>query len=475
VARARDDAQVLFCAERLVDALIERDHRRVEAADDEKRGRAHMMDGVAGEIRAPAARNDGCNIRIGVGGRDHRGAGARAGAEIADPQSARSLVLARPLRRHIEPGCEQIDVEHVGAILLLLRRQQVDEKRAESCPLQFARDEIVAWAKASAAAAVRENDKPRGPCRYVENGFAAMRADDDVFLANYCAQRSARLRFALPSEFSFDDFARTLGWVGFSEVLAHTLIGERTLANAGSSSNWALSSEPDAVRRPIARDWPLAREDAQARSRIGACRPSEMAYVRTMVAFKNLRAALRQWTQGGSPPVVAGAVGFLEASFVFVNLEPLIVPMMAARGRGVWLLAGCCVAGNILACLLMYSLGAFLAEPLIEPLVRFLGAEDAYRLARVRLMEAGFTALFLIGVSPFPTQIETAAAGAIAYPLIPYLFAFVVARSVRYAALAAIVRVIGLRASAWIEKYQLEIFLAGIVLTAGLVVIVFAS
>jgi hypothetical protein len=37
------------------------------------------------------------------------------------------------------------------------------------------------------------------------------------------------------------------------------------------------------------------------------------------------------------------------------------------------------------------------------------------------------------------------------------------------------VRVIGLRASAWIEKYQLEIFLAGIVLTAGLVVIVFAS
>jgi hypothetical protein len=41
-----------------------------------------------------------------------------------------------------------------------------------------------------------------------------------------------------------------------------------------------------------------------------------------MVAFRNIRAALRPWTQGGSPPVVAGAVGFLEASFVFVNLEP---------------------------------------------------------------------------------------------------------------------------------------------------------
>lgn len=185
-------------------------------------------------------------------------------------------------------------------------------------------------------------------------------------------------------------------------------------------------------------------------------------------SFNSLLAQIRRWMQSGSPPVVAGLVGFLEASFVFINLEPLIIPMMAARKRGIWLLAACCVAGNLLACVVMYSLGAFLAEPVIDPFIQFINAEEVYAAAQAHLREADLATLFLINISPFPTQIETAAAGAIAYPFWPYLLAFFLARSVRYAVLALVVRIIGLRASDFVEKYQAEIFLAGIALTCAL-------
>jgi membrane protein YqaA with SNARE-associated domain len=140
--------------------------------------------------------------------------------------------------------------------------------------------------------------------------------------------------------------------------------------------------------------------------------------------------------------------------------------MLASRRRGFWLLALCPVLGNLLAAALMYAAGALLAGPVVEPLVAWLGLADGYHAVVDKVREAGFPALFLALITPFPFQFEIAAAGAAGLSPGLLFLAVVVARSVRYLALGVLVRVIGERARGWIDRHQLEIFIGGLALFA---------
>ena len=120
----------------------------------------------------------------------------------------------------------------------------------------------------------------------------------------------------------------------------------------------------------------------------------------------------------------AGVLGFLEGSFVVFPMEPLFIPMMAARHARAWIIALWLLFGNVMGAVLMYAVGAFLLEPVAEPLFQFLGVEQEYQKASSDLEENAFTSLFLVGVTPFPFQVGTAAAGAIGVALPVFLLPF---------------------------------------------------
>ncbi len=138
--------------------------------------------------------------------------------------------------------------------------------------------------------------------------------------------------------------------------------------------------------------------------------------------------------------------------------------MMAARHGRAWLIALWLLAGNVLGGLLLYGAGAFLLEPVAEPLFRFLEVEQDYEQASADLEENAFTSLFLVGVTPFPFQVGTAAAGAVGVSLPVFLAAVSLSRGLRYMALAGLVMLIGSRARDFIERHERAIFIAGIVL-----------
>lgn len=165
----------------------------------------------------------------------------------------------------------------------------------------------------------------------------------------------------------------------------------------------------------------------------------------------------------------AGLLGFLEGSFIIVAMEPLFIPLMASRGQRAWLVSAFLLVGNVLGAVLMYGLGALLAEPLIEPLMMWLaGGEQAYHDTVERLSANGFAALFAIGITPFPFQVGTAAAGAIGFSLPLFLAAVTLSRGIRYFALGGLVMMIGARARDFIERHELEIFIAGVIIFAAL-------
>ena len=102
-----------------------------------------------------------------------------------------------------------------------------------------------------------------------------------------------------------------------------------------------------------------------------------------------------------------------------------------------------------------------------------MGAAEQYESAIKDLNNNGFLALFLVGVTPFPFQVGTAAAGAAGYNIFLFIAAVAISRSLRYLALAALVRIIGASAREWIEKHQFAIFIGGLVLFAAIAAAMF--
>ena len=162
-------------------------------------------------------------------------------------------------------------------------------------------------------------------------------------------------------------------------------------------------------------------------------------------------------------------IGFLENSIVVVAMEPLFLPAMASRGRGAWKVAAALLFGNVIAGIAMYALGRWAAEAFIDSLARSLGALDTYRDITEKLSEDGFSVLFMVGVTPVPFQFGALAAGAAGFSIISFAIAVTLSRAIRYFAEAGLIMALGERGKVWIEKHELEIFLAGIFIFLGMV------
>ena len=179
---------------------------------------------------------------------------------------------------------------------------------------------------------------------------------------------------------------------------------------------------------------------------------------------KGFRKTLSEWGEGPWSLPLSTAVGFIENTIIVVPMEPVFVPLMALNRKKAFLVAAALLFGNVLGGLVMYWLGAIFAEEAIRPIVSMLDARESYQDAMSKLQQDGFATLFMIGVTPFPFQVGTAAAGAAGYPVILFVFAVTLSRSIRYFALAGLVMLVGVRAEEMLERHELELTIAGGVL-----------
>jgi len=185
----------------------------------------------------------------------------------------------------------------------------------------------------------------------------------------------------------------------------------------------------------------------------------------------SLRATLKSWTQGRYALPAAALIGFLENTIILFALEPLFLPLMAARGKGAWKVAAALLIGNIIGGIVLYFFGMWAAEAVITPFVEWIGAAETYEETALNIEENGFVALFLVGVTPLPFQVGAVAAGAVSMAVIPFLIAMTISRAIRYFAESLLVMAIGQRAEDWINNHELELFIGGFVVLGGVVVV----
>lgn len=172
--------------------------------------------------------------------------------------------------------------------------------------------------------------------------------------------------------------------------------------------------------------------------------------------YRRIREGIHTW----KGKTLLGVAAFLECTIIPVTIELVATPLMVVSGRP-YLIAHIISIGTLVGALASYALGAFMFEPVIQPLLEWAGWMDDFRRFEGDLLENGFWAVFLVGLTPIPFQIGTVGAGVLGYSLPMFILAVLISRGIRYYAIAILADILGHKAHDLIERYGSMILFVG--------------
>ena len=180
---------------------------------------------------------------------------------------------------------------------------------------------------------------------------------------------------------------------------------------------------------------------------------------------------LYDWTmaQAESPYAlwVLAGVAFIESSVFPIPPDVLMIPMILATPRRAWLIALVATVASVVGGMLGYVIGAFFYEGIGQPILESLGKADSMAKFNARFNDVGFWAVLIAGVTPFPYKVITIMSGWTAMPLGTFLVTSIVARSLRFFVVAALLRAFGAPIRDFIDKRLGLVFTAFVALLLG--------
>ena len=154
------------------------------------------------------------------------------------------------------------------------------------------------------------------------------------------------------------------------------------------------------------------------------------------------------------------AASFLESTIVPIPLEAVLVPLMQARREKLWLIALMATIGCIIGAIFGYALGYYLFDVVGDWVINTFSNPEQFEQVKQKMQAQGFWFVLTLGFVPIPFQIAMLAAGATKYSIFLFLLATVIARSIRYFALAAVVYYAGNQAERVIQKHKTKALVA---------------
>lgn len=145
-------------------------------------------------------------------------------------------------------------------------------------------------------------------------------------------------------------------------------------------------------------------------------------------------------------------VAFAESAFFPLPPDLLLIPMILARPRRAFLLAGLCTVMSVLGGFLGYAIGYFLFDTIGRPILEFYHAMDRYEALKAGFAHWGVWIIIIKGLTPIPYKLVTIASGVVRFPIAPFAFASLVSRSLRFFLLAALLWRFGEPVREFIER-----------------------
>jgi membrane protein YqaA with SNARE-associated domain len=130
----------------------------------------------------------------------------------------------------------------------------------------------------------------------------------------------------------------------------------------------------------------------------------------------------------------------------------MLVPMVLADRASAWSLALLCTLASVAGGALGYAIGYGLWESVGEPILAFYGHAERFESFQAQYREWGAWIVFFAGVTPFPYKVITIASGVAALDPVVFMLASVVARGIRFYAVAGLLYAFGPPIRTFIEK-----------------------
>ena len=179
-----------------------------------------------------------------------------------------------------------------------------------------------------------------------------------------------------------------------------------------------------------------------------------------MAIAKKLKQKTRQFIDSKHMLKSITAASFLESTIVPIPLEAVLVPLMQARREKLWLIALMATIGCIIGAIFGYALGYYLFDVVGDWVINTFSNPEQFEQVKQKMQAQGFWFVLTLGIVPIPFQIAMLAAGATKYSIFLFLLATVIARSIRYFALAAVVYYAGNQAERVIQKHNTKALVA---------------
>ena len=154
---------------------------------------------------------------------------------------------------------------------------------------------------------------------------------------------------------------------------------------------------------------------------------------------------------------------FVEASFFPIPPHPVLGLMCLAEPKKAVRFALVATLASVAGGLLGYLIGYFLYDTVGTQLLSLLGLTESFPRAACYLREYGAEIIMIKGATPIPFKLLTITAGFIGMPLVTFVLASLVSRSISFLIVGILFRLFGAPIKAFIDKY-LGLATAGFVL-----------
>ena len=154
---------------------------------------------------------------------------------------------------------------------------------------------------------------------------------------------------------------------------------------------------------------------------------------------------------------------FVEASFFPIPPHPVLGLMCLAEPKKAVRFALVATLASVAGGLLGYAIGYFLYDTVGTQLLSLLGMTESFPKAACYLREYGAEIIMIKGATPIPFKLLTITAGFIGMPLVTFVLASLVSRSISFLIVGILFRLFGAPIKAFIDKY-LGLATAGFVL-----------
>ena len=158
---------------------------------------------------------------------------------------------------------------------------------------------------------------------------------------------------------------------------------------------------------------------------------------------------------------------FVEASFFPIPPHPVLGLMCLAEPKKAIRFAAIATLASVTGGLLGYAIGSFLYRTVGVELLALLHLTESFPSAACYLRQYGAEIIMIKGATPIPFKLLTITAGFIHMPLLTFIGASIISRSISFMIVGILFRVFGRPIKSFIDQYLGRATAAFLVLVVG--------